>query len=379
MKIAIVTPYYRTPLDWLHECHRSVKDQTHPCTHIMVADGEPVATVDKFDALHLTSIGPNHDVGNTARAIGSIAAIRQGFDGICYLDADNWYRPDHVERMVALHRERGAAVCASARTLHHIDGTQLGLCFENDGEAFVDTNCMFLTKKAFPIISAWHTLDRRLDPIGDRVVWFQIKQLGITTAYSKQPTVCYRTNYREHYEHFNASPPEGTKTGNDHSSSRKLFEDLKAAALKEKNGDSAAVGIERPIVSNDGMLPSFRQHRHMLISLIGLPRAQTDHLLDGLVEDCRAEGRTPVFIVDESDLAVSLGQRHLVEHLPCARSRDAFSPGLDWDLYLDRRIRQIKEKWHCAHIVTLGLSMESFVANRSKRYPSRDNTADTAA
>ncbi len=382
MKVAVVTPYYKTPLEWLHDCHQSVRAQTHHCTHIMVADGEPVETVDKFDAVHLTSLGPNDDVGNTARAIGSIAAIRQGFDAVCYLDADNWYRPEHVERMVALFGETKAAICAAARTLHHVDGTLLGRCPETDGEAFVDTNCMFLTREAFPIVSVWHTLDRRLDPIGDRVIWFQAKQLGISTAYSGEPTVCYRTNYREHYELFNAVPPPGAKTGYDHYPTRKLFEDLKAAALGEKGGDPAAVGIERPITSEDGMLPRMRQRRHVLISLIGLPRAQIDRLLDGLVEDCRADGKTPIFIVDEADLAVSLSKTQLVEHLPSARNRDAFAPDLDWDLYLERRLRQIKEKWRSAHVVALGLPIEAALANRERaerRAPPKPDASDSAA
>ncbi len=365
MKIAVVTPYFQTPLDWLHQCHRSVKEQTHPCTHILVADGAPLDTIDKFDALHIKSIGPNQDFGNTARGIGSIAAIRRGFDAICYLDADNWYRPDHVARMVALHRESRAAVCASARTLHHVDGTVLGQCGENDGEDFVDTNCMFLSKEAFPVVSIWHTVDRRLDPIGDRVVWFQIKQLGLTTAYSSEPSVCYRTNYREHYERFNVEPPPGAKTGYDHFPSRKLFEDLKAAA----------VGIERPITSDDGMLQSVRRRRHVLISVIGLPRAQLDRILDGLIEDCAAEGKTPVLITDEADLAVTLSQRLLVEHLPSARSRDAFAPDLDWDLYLARRLRQIQEKWRCGRVVAMGLPLDAVVAGLAGEPDGHQSTA----
>lgn len=359
MKVAVITPYFRTPLDWLHQCHASVRAQTHEATHILVADGEPIETVDTLDAHHIVSMGPNDDVGNTARNIGSIAAIRQGFDAICYLDADNWYRPDHVAQMVALHKETKAAVCASARTLHHIDGRMLGVCFENDGETFVDTNCMFLAREAFPIISAWHMVDRRLDPVGDRVVWFQIKKLGLQTAYSQQPTVCYRTNYIEHYKHFNAEPPEGARKGFDHYPSRKLFDDLKASAL----------GQSLPLEHDDGMLPSFRPDRHLLISVIGLPRPQIDRIMEGLAEECAAEGKIPVLLVDDIDLAVSLSQTYLIEHVPGVGSRDALAPDLDWDLYIDRRLRQIKEKWASGHIVSLGLPLEVLVGGAGASVP----------
>ena len=348
MKIAVITPYYRTELAWLQQCHASVKAQDHPCTHVLVADGEPVDSVDRFDAHHIISMGPNDDFGNTARNIGSIAAIRQGFDAICYLDADNWYRHDHVKRMVELHKRSGAAVCTSARTLHQLDGALLGPCYESDGEVFVDTNCLFLTREAFPIVSVWHMVDRRLDSMGDRVVWFQVKKLGLTTAYDSEPTLCYRTNFREHYQHFNATPPSGAKTGYQLYPSRKLFEGLKASAL----------GQDLPFDSNDGMLPRFSRDRHVLVSLIGVPRPQLDPMLVGIAEDCAAEGKIPVLIVDAVDLAVRLSRDFLVEHLPSAGSRDVLAPDLEWDRYLDRRLRQIKEKWSSGHVIALGLPLD---------------------
>lgn len=378
MKVAVITPYYRTPLAWLHQCHRSVKAQSHPCTHILVADGEPLDNVDELDAQHIRSIGPNRDYGNAARSIGSVAAIRQGFDAICFLDADNWLRPDHVALMVALHRESRAPVCTSSRALYHVDGTYLGQCLESDGETFVDTNCMFLTRQAFPVASVWHTMDRRLDGMGDRVVWFQIKQLGMSTAHSDQPSVSYRTSFREHYEHCNAIPPPDAKSAHDLYPARKLFEELKAKALGKEGWDPTAIGIDRPIASQDGMLPSIRSPQYTLISLIGLPRAQLDRLLDNLVEDCAANGRTPVFVTDEVDLAVSLSQTQLVEHIPSAGSRDAFAPDLDWDLYIERRLKQIQEKWRAAHVIALGLPLDAVTAHPG-RPSDRGEVADPPA
>src|SRR5207244_1055632 len=89
---------------------------------------------------------PHRDYGNTPRAIGSASAIAQEFDAIAYVDSDNWYEPDHLERMVELQLQTGAAVCSCARALHDLDGQMLGLCPEVDGETFVDTNCLFLTR-----------------------------------------------------------------------------------------------------------------------------------------------------------------------------------------------------------------------------------------
>ena len=49
MKVAVVTPYYKVPPDWLGRCLESVRDQTYPSTHILVADGLAQDVIDTFD------------------------------------------------------------------------------------------------------------------------------------------------------------------------------------------------------------------------------------------------------------------------------------------------------------------------------------------
>ncbi len=213
MKVAVITPYYKTPDEWLLECHHSVKAQTHPCTHILIADGQPQSVVDTLDAQHLRLPVNLGDYGDTPRGMGSVLATSQGFDAIAYLDADNWYSPEHIATMVALHKKTGAAVITSARNLHRLDGTLLGLCSESDGEYFVDTNCFFLTRIAFSVIPAWWTMESWMHALDDRVILGQIKEARLTRAFSSLPTVAYRTSFKFHYERFGETPPPGTKTG----------------------------------------------------------------------------------------------------------------------------------------------------------------------
>jgi glycosyltransferase involved in cell wall biosynthesis len=213
MKVAVITPYYKTPDDWLLKCHQSVKAQTHPCTHVLVADGRPQPVADTLDAQHLSLPVNIGDYGDTPRGMGSLLAISQGFDAIAYLDADNWYSPEHIATMVALHRKSGAAVITSARNLHRLDGTLIGLCSDTDGENFVDTSCYFLTRVAFSIVPVWWMMEPWMHAVDDRVVLMQIKQAGLTRAHSSQATVAYRTAFKFHYERFGEAPPPGTKTG----------------------------------------------------------------------------------------------------------------------------------------------------------------------
>src|SRR5262249_4891479 len=112
-RVAVVTPYHREPPEVLAKCRDSVRNQTYACTHVLVADGHPQRQMAHADALHIVLPLAHHDNGNTARMIGAMSAVNRGFHAIAFLDADNWYEPDHVARMVALHRRTAADVCTA--------------------------------------------------------------------------------------------------------------------------------------------------------------------------------------------------------------------------------------------------------------------------
>jgi glycosyltransferase involved in cell wall biosynthesis len=212
MRIAIITACYNTPQLWLDRCRRSVLAQTLPCTHVLVNDGgQSPQLEDGTDVLIAHLPGPHHDTGNAGRAVGSVLAACDGFDAIAYLDSDNWYEPNHLETLVSLQRATGAAVCTSARNLYEPGGTLLGRCPEVDGEKFVDTNCMFLTRAAFGAMSAWYLVPRGEELAADRRVWGTIKAMGLSRAHTGLPTVAYRTSYCFHFEYFGVPPPEGAK------------------------------------------------------------------------------------------------------------------------------------------------------------------------
>lgn len=211
-RVAVVTPYYRFETDWLESCCESVRAQTFPCTHILVADGFPSDAVAACGGQHITLPVRHSDWGDTPRAIGSVSAVSQGFDAICYLDIDNWYEPDHIESLVDLARRSGAAVCSSGRRLHRPDGSLLGDCIEVDGETFIDTNCFYLTRKAYPVLHTWYLMPPRYHAAGDRVLLEAIKRRKLPRAHSGRPTVAYRTTYVHHFQRFGETPPADAKT-----------------------------------------------------------------------------------------------------------------------------------------------------------------------
>jgi glycosyltransferase involved in cell wall biosynthesis len=239
MKVAVITPYFKTPVEWLHECHLSVKTQTYPCTHFIVADGQPYDVVDSWHAQHIKLPVNTSDYGDTPRGVGSVAAIGQGFDAIAYLDADNWYDPEHINILLKLHKKTRAAVVTSARNLHRLDGKMLGKCPEVDGKSFVDTSCLFLTRAAFGIIQVWYLMDPQYHAIDDRVIWANILSSNLSKAHSVKATVAYRTAFTFHYSRFGENPPEGAKSG------RVIWEALNTVRQKQLQEGNITIRIKK--------------------------------------------------------------------------------------------------------------------------------------
>ena len=213
MRVAVITPYYREPLEVLWICHESVLKQTYRCTHFMVADGYPQTEVSTWNIEHIQLSASHCDVGNTPRGIGSMSAMNLGYDAICFLDADNWYYPNHVETMVSLHQHTGAAVCTTSRMMHRLDGSFMYVDRTDcDGKNHVDTSCFFVTSSAFRVLPIWMMMPPQLGPIGDRIFWRAVVSRGISCAHNMDPTVAFRTQYDMHYTGIGETPPPKAKS-----------------------------------------------------------------------------------------------------------------------------------------------------------------------
>lgn len=211
MKIAVITPYYKEDDAILDQCHQSVRGQTMACDHFLVADGFPKPIVDRWQARHMILPQPHADIGNMPRILGSLSAFNLGYDAVAFLDADNWYHPDHIERLVQLHTATGAVVCTSSRSMHRPDGSYMFDDDKNDGKRHVDSNCFFLTRPAIKILTRWAAMPRQLSPITDTVYWETIKRARLSHAHNKTPTVCYRTTWESDFKRMAEPMPEGVK------------------------------------------------------------------------------------------------------------------------------------------------------------------------
>jgi len=210
-RIAVLTPYFQESVEVLARCHRSVRQQTVPCEHILVADGFPRTELDGWPVRHIRLPSSSRDFGDTPRRIAGEAAIEAGFDAVVNLDADNWFRPRHVESLFACHRARGTAICHSARTLHRTDGTLMPLIERSDNRVHVDTNCYLVASGAFDLLPLWGTWPRELSRIGDRMFFHAMLARGYAHSFTGAMTMCYEATHLAFYRAVAEAPPPGVR------------------------------------------------------------------------------------------------------------------------------------------------------------------------
>ena len=213
MRVAVITPFHRPNIEWLAQCHASVRAQTHACTHIVISDGGGEMPLAGFTGEFLRLDHKHADYGETPRAVATMVAIGEGYDAIAYLDDDNWFEPWHIAKLLVLHQQTGAAICISPSTLHDLDGQPMGPCTESDGLNFTDTNCYLLFRPAFGLLSSWIVKPRQFMGLGhgDFYLWQTLARSGLPRALSDRAGVAYRTSWPIHYHRLGRNPPAGCK------------------------------------------------------------------------------------------------------------------------------------------------------------------------
>ena len=208
MKVAIISAYHGETLDTIRRCHDSVLAQTHKADHILIGDGRSHDTLDDLDCQHVRLPEAHSDYGDTPRAIGTVMAFTQGYTHLCWLDADNWLEPSHVEAALTVSE---TSVVTMPRHLHWPDGRPLGICNESNGYQFNDTNCYLVPRRFMHLGMAWAFKPEGYDSaVGDRFVWDTFAREA-TIARSEKATINYTTTIAMHYLQRGLVPPPEAK------------------------------------------------------------------------------------------------------------------------------------------------------------------------
>jgi len=206
-RFAVVTPYYQEPRAILERCIASVRAQTVRCDHFLIADGFPQDWIDDGQARHISLDQPHKDYGNVARGIGALLAVSEAYEGIGFLDADNWLDADHVEACVGA-GSGGADLVIAKRRFVRPDGSDFHLAEE---PGHVDTSCWWFQPGSYHLLSFWVTMPREVTPIGDRVFSGLIEASRLKTSETGKITVNYTCMWEGVYRRFGETPPPGAK------------------------------------------------------------------------------------------------------------------------------------------------------------------------
>ena len=219
MKIAVITPYFNEPLNVLERCHESVARQCDlrdaSITHFFIADGDGIKAVDNLSRVRHIRLGVSHnDNGNTPRAVGGLCALREGFDAILYLDADNLYDNLHVSSVIKAHEQSGSEAIFSGRYSFFPDGDCYDYAeLDNDEDKLrthVDTSCITLFGLARKAVGLWGEMPAALGQVCDRI-FFQYLITNHTYSWTDQKTVFFETWYEGHFKRAAMAAPWNAK------------------------------------------------------------------------------------------------------------------------------------------------------------------------
>jgi len=213
MKIAVITPYYKEPSNYLIKCHESVLNQSLISDHFFIADGHENKILNKLKIKHVVLPEAHLDNGNYARWFGSKIAKDSGYDFITYLDADNWFLENHLSSMYKKYLSSKFNIITSFRFIFSLEEKLLyGMPERAELDLkHVDTSCYLLHKNVFDLIDIWKNMPKELSPCCDRVFFKGILSKKYSYVSTKLQTVAFRSQYKAHYLGANQPPPINAK------------------------------------------------------------------------------------------------------------------------------------------------------------------------
>lgn len=269
-RVAVITPYHQEDLAVLQRCHRSVLAQSQACTHLLVADGPGHPELASWDCRHLV-LGVGHaDNGNTPRSLGALAAMNEGFDCVAFLDADNWWAPDHLAEAITTQAAGDYAVVFSERQIVFPNGLRLTQQPDEDREhRLADTSAMVVFEPAFSSLALWAQMPPLLAPQCDRVVFSQL-MAAHRCGWTGKATLVFESWYAGHFLAAGLLPPSNAK-----------FLRRYPARVWQEAAEQFRQRSPTPVYLDHGLIGSSKP-RLELVSILGPARSGGTLLQSGL-------------------------------------------------------------------------------------------------
>jgi len=204
MKVAIITPTINS--EYLSKCLSSVAQQTYDdIVHYVVIDGNQYRSANEKISMyeHTRTITMEENIGKGwyGHRVYAASPYLVNADVICFLDEDNWFKPNHIETMVDTLEKSGAPWCYSFRDIHSKSGgfllqdkcESLGKWAPYTNYNHIDTSCYAIKKDALLGVShGWYGKWG-----ADRQFYSTLLKYRKDYECTKQHTVCYRLDGNE--------------------------------------------------------------------------------------------------------------------------------------------------------------------------------------
>ncbi|MGI9437220.1 MAG: hypothetical protein ACR2Q4_20700 [Geminicoccaceae bacterium] len=145
----------------------------------------------------------------------------------------------------------------------------------------------------------------------------------------------------------------------------RLLSRLQMTSSQRAEEAAQAAGIECEVAGNDDSdtdrRPPIIAHCKtsssrlgLAVIMFGLTKAEIEQLLPTISRDCSAKGMMPLVLTDNDAFEILREQGIIFEYLPPAQDRERFDDRLCWDLYIQRRLALIRQKWQPVRVVAFG-------------------------
>ena len=92
----------------------------------------------------------------------------------------------------------------------------------------------------------------------------------------------------------------------------------------------------------------------VIVLLLGLDENGIVELLPTLEKECRQQAVMPICVIDNDAFELFRTRSMIFEYLPPDKDRVRFDPTLHWDLYVQRRLALIRQKWQPIRTIAFG-------------------------
>ena len=230
--VAVITPASGNPL--IKDCVSSINKQTYPCQHYIFYDG--IVSLEQFNKFSKKYNGKNrlcaywptrlNYVGENkeqlaARRIYTVSPYLVNEDYICFLNEDDWFKPNHVESLMKVIEEDKLEWAHSLRGVYDKKGNFL---FNDDCESLgkydiwnspghhLVESCSYMVRNDILRRLSWVNDFRGYGP--DRVMYSILAQLNPNFGCSGEYSMCFRLGGNPgsvNREFFEAGNAEMTK------------------------------------------------------------------------------------------------------------------------------------------------------------------------